>query len=199
MPINSSLQGIVQELQERARGWRASILNTPPANACGLAFCHRIADDLDAIIRDIYKLARIQALEQSSEHYQPGRTEVAIIATGGYGRRELCPFSDVDIAFIPSEQDNPFVDTLVKRAFRLLVEVIMDATDLRVGYAYRPIEEVPHLDHVTKTALLDARLIAGDESLLSRSRTALHGSIDPVSFLREKTAEREAMRAKTHT
>ncbi|HID05976.1 MAG TPA: HD domain-containing protein, partial [Armatimonadetes bacterium] len=26
-----------------------------------------------------------------------------------------------------------------------------------------------------------------------------HGSIDPVSFLREKTAEREAMRAKTHT
>src|SRR5205085_7212812 len=90
---------------------------------------------------------------------------VAIVATGGYGRRELCPHSDIDITFIPHRENDTTVDRIIKEMFTLLMRVFMDANGLSVGYAYRLLPDCAGLDHHTTSGLLDARLIAGSDRL----------------------------------
>lgn len=119
--------------------------------------------------------------------------EMAILAIGGYGRRELCPHSDIDIAFVPGEEENAFLDAVIKEAFRLIVEVLIDGARLDVGYAYRPLSDCVRLDHPSKAALLEARLVAGSERLRRRMREELHYGWDAVDFLLAKAEERRAV------
>ncbi len=125
-------------------------------------------------------------------HPEAGENEpgLVLLAIGGYGRGELCPFSDIDLAFVPSEEENPLLDATIKEAFRLIVEVLLDGAKLDVGYAYRPIADIERLDHQSKAALLEARVIAGDESVLQRVRAEVYRTWDAVEFTLEKAAER---------
>ncbi|HEX8463174.1 MAG TPA: hypothetical protein VF627_01030, partial [Abditibacterium sp.] len=116
--------------------------------------------------------------------------ELVLIAIGGYGRAELCPFSDIDLAFVPSEEENPFLDAVIKEAFRLFVEVLIDGAKLDVGYAYRPLSDIERLDHQSKAALLEARCVAGTERLVTQARNEVHQTWDAVEFLLEKATER---------
>jgi [protein-PII] uridylyltransferase len=126
-------------------------------------------------------------------HYHPDRTQLCLVATGGYGRGELNPHSDIDLAFIPSEEDNPFLDCLIKQAFRLVVELFIDSTDLRVGYAYRPLDDLQHLDHQTVSSLLDARVVAGSDLLFATFQRELFDNFNLVGFVEDKINERGAM------
>jgi [protein-PII] uridylyltransferase len=121
---------------------------------------------------------------------------LALIAIGGYGRGELCPHSDIDIAFVPSEEDNPLLDAVIKEAFRLIVEVFIDGARLDVGYAYRPISDCALLDGTAKSALLEARLLAGSAGLVQRLHGELNETWDAVEFLLEKTRERRDISSK---
>ena len=121
-----------------------------------------------------------------------GGVELALLAIGGYGRGELCPFSDIDIAFVPGEEEHPLLDLVIKEAFRLVVEVLIDGAKLDVGYAYRPISDCARLDHTAKAALLESRLVAGSTRLQKRMNDELHYTWDAVEFLLDKVEERRA-------
>lgn len=83
----------------------------------------------------------------------------AIIALGGYGRKEQCLFSDVDLLFL-------FEDRVIDRTEDLIKEVVYPLWDLglEVGHATRSIKECIGLakkDIAVLTSLLDARFICG--------------------------------------
>ena len=118
---------------------------------------------------------------------EPG---LVLVAIGGYGRSELCPHSDIDIAFVPAEEENPLLDAVIKEAFRLIVEVLIDGAKLDVGYAYRPISDIERLDHQSKAALLEARRIAGSEKMVAQARDEVYRSWDAVEFVLERASER---------
>ena len=93
------------------------------------------------------------------------RNPYAIIALGGYGRREQCVHSDVDILFL-------FQKELPKKAEALIGEVIYPLWDigLDVGHATRSLKECIHLasrDFEVLMSLLDARFICGMSPLYS--------------------------------
>src|SRR5438105_3652275 len=45
-----------------------------------------------------------------------------VVATGGYGRRELSPFSDVDLAVVAADENPDVLDPAVKAFFRSVGE-----------------------------------------------------------------------------
>ncbi len=97
-----------------------------------------------------------------------------IVAVGGYGRSELCPFSDIDLLLLADSRTHQDVmaGTLQKMLYPLWDK------GYTVGYSVRTIAQALHDtrdDFFFRTSLLDARYLCGrpdlfDELLRSCSR-----------------------------
>lgn len=140
----------------------------------GVQLMTRLSDLTDALVLRISDCA----LEQDPS----AADQIAVVAVGGYGRQEMAPFSDVDVAFLVRGEQDDRVDRVAKRAFRMLMDVT-DGAGLRVGYSYRCIEELEHLPLDAQTALLDARCIAGSRALSAAFQAALRSAIVPIAFV----------------
>ncbi|MBV9658483.1 MAG: [protein-PII] uridylyltransferase [Verrucomicrobia bacterium] len=139
------------------------------AGGGGLNICHERAQLLDMFLQHIYEIAWRTETQRSlpaNGEQQSSGPKLALLATGGYGRGELNPFSDVDILFLydgESETAPEAVDGLVKQVLYLLWDV-----GFKVGHATRSIDAAlahANADGMSKTALLQARLLAGDAAL----------------------------------
>ena len=89
----------------------------------------------------------------------------ALIALGGYGRRELFPFSDIDLMLLYE----PRAAACLDRVAETILYPLWDS-GLEVGHAVRTVEEcLSHAeeDFFFQVAMLDARLLAGSESLFA--------------------------------
>jgi len=90
-----------------------------------------------------------------------------LLAIGGYGRRQLFPFSDLDILFL-------FGSRRAEQEFRpLIAELSRTLWDLgfRVSSAGRTLEECKRIEEDNAEfhlALLDRRFLAGDETLYEK-------------------------------
>jgi len=148
--------------------------------------CHDLLEAhaalVDGLMKEIYE-ASCQAADRKAA--RSGCSALAIVATGSYGRRELHPYSDIDIAFIPSEEEDPWVEALVHTAFRLVMDVFLSLRDVHVGYSFRPIAEASAWDVRTKTALLDLRPICGDRALADRLALRICEVLSPLDLMLE--------------
>lgn len=122
----------------------------------------------------------------------------AIVATGGYGRRELAPHSDIDVAFVPLHEDSR-LDEAMRWMFRTAHDLLGKALDVRLSYVYRLISDLPGLDSVSLSNLLDARLLAGSVLPLQDLEEALWSSFPTADFLLAKLAERQRDLARTNS
>ena len=87
---------------------------------------------------------------------------VALVALGGYGRAELAPSSDLDLMLIHQDRDD--IDALADRIWYPLWD-----EGFKLGHSVRSVEQTLRLastDLETATSLLNARLVAGDSTLL---------------------------------
>ena len=124
------------------------------ASVTGGAFCRALSDATDKWMRELYE----QAITLVKERKQ---SSVALIAVGGYGRRELAPFSDLDLLLVHKGVRN--IDDVASK----LWYPIWDA-GLKLGHAVRTPKETLSLcatDLDTATSLVTARFVAGDSSL----------------------------------
>ncbi|MHB8635426.1 MAG: [protein-PII] uridylyltransferase family protein [Fimbriimonadaceae bacterium] len=122
----------------------------------------------------------------------PAAPRLALVATGGYGRRELAPFSDIDITVVPEEADSPVLDEALRALFRVLHQTLGADFKLEIGYAYRLISDVAGLDAVTRTGLLDMRPIAGSQRVYNALADAFWESMPSGEFVLAKITERNA-------
>jgi [protein-PII] uridylyltransferase len=117
---------------------------------------------------------------------------MAIIATGGYGRGLLAPGSDVDLLFLLPYKQTPWGESVAEYMLYVLWDL-----GFKVGHATRTIDQCLKLaraDHTIRTALLDMRLIHGDQQLYGdlerRFRNEVIRGTGP-EFADAKMAERE--------
>ncbi len=147
----------------------------------GLAWCERHARLADDLIRLVV----------------PDGTPVAVIATGGYGRQELCPFSDLDVTVVPYDETPSEIDGVVRALYRELHDAFA-FFGLPLGYSFRLVSDAPGLDAKTRTGLLDMRLVAGDPRSLRPLAVALDESFAAGDFALAKISERQMSHARTH-
>lgn len=118
---------------------------------------------------------------------------LSIVATGGYGRGTLAPFSDIDLLFLTAPDPDP--QTL--QAVEYMLYFLWDL-GLKVGHATRSIDQcltAASADPTIRTALLDARHLAGDMALFTRFQEAFEENCKATGaadFILTKQTERAA-------
>jgi [protein-PII] uridylyltransferase len=122
---------------------------------------------------------------------------VAVVALGGYGRQSLCPGSDLDLMVLHGERRAERVREVAEGMFY----PFWDA-GLPLGHAVRTVREclgafAERLD--AATALLDARLVWGDEQLPADLQRNIDRSVgrDRAAFL-ERLRGGRAERLEAH-
>jgi [protein-PII] uridylyltransferase len=117
---------------------------------------------------------------------------LAIVAVGGYGRGEMAPHSDVDIAFITPYKRTGWTEQVVEAMLYLLWDL-----GLKVGQSSRSIDETIRmaLDDLTiRTALLEGRFVWGDREVYEAAATGFWNDVaakTAADFVAQKMAERD--------
>lgn len=139
----------------------------------------------------------IQATLSLARHLQPGAAaaqnpELALIATGGCGRGEMAPFSDIDLLFLTPAQPDPGSGHIVEAVLYLLWDM-----NLSLGHSVRSLDDCLTLardDMTIRTSLLETRHLAGNPALTATLQDRLRRevfSLPPADFVRAKLSERE--------
>ena len=103
------------------------------------------------------------------------RSQVALVAHGGYGRRDVAPFSDVDIMLLHSPRAGERIGGLADR----LLRDVFDA-GLIMGHSVRTPEQAWKLARdipMIATSLMESRLMTGDTRLFEQFETVFRRSV----------------------
>ncbi|MGH7003666.1 MAG: nucleotidyltransferase domain-containing protein, partial [Alphaproteobacteria bacterium] len=185
--------GVLAALKDALASGRTEIRRRFDANRdartrgrdCAKAYAYLI----DQLVRTLYDFAY--------EHVYPNANPTAgerqsVVATGGYGRGELAPQSDLDLLFLLSYKLTAHAEQVVEYMLYMLWDL-----GLKVGHATRSVDECIRMakgDQVIRTALLEARYLWGDAGLYRELRSRfreLSAAEGPVSVVEKKLAERD--------
>lgn len=184
-------QPIVELLRDTLESGRAEIarrLDAKPSSGhectAGQAF---LIDQLLRLIHDyvveyVYPVANRTKAER-----------LTLIAVGGYGRAEMAPQSDVDIAFITPMKRAPWCEQVIEAMLYLLWDL-----GLQIGHSSRTVQDTLKMsreDLTIRTALLEGRYIWGDEELYAEVSQRFWNEVvkgTEAKFLSEKLDERNA-------
>ncbi len=115
----------------------------------------------------------------------------ALLAVGGFGRRELFPHSDVDVLLLLPDDQSPELDAELKARIEGFIGSCWDV-GLEIGSSVRTLPECLSeavKDVTVQTSLLDARLITGNAALFEDFQKQFMVAIDPQAFFIAKTLE----------
>jgi len=130
----------------------------------GGELCAAIAALRDEVLLDLLAGA-LESLD--SRRQQALQSQIALVAHGGYGRREVAPFSDVDLMIL-REAKAEDVGPLAERFFRDVFDV-----GLTLGHSVRTPQEACQLsgeNPLICTSLIESRLLAGSRTLFDGFR-----------------------------
>lgn len=117
---------------------------------------------------------------------------ITLAAVGGYGRAEMAPFSDIDIAFLTPYKQTAWAEQVIETMLYTLWDL-----GLKVGHSSRSLDEMIHMakgDLTIRTALLEARYVWGDQALYDEAALRFDREVladTARTFVTEKLAERE--------
>ncbi len=146
-----------------------------------------LTDGLIAALHDYALSTQTPAADRSAPEHA-----LTVVATGGFGRGMLAPFSDIDLLFITPSTPTP--ETLAAIEFTLY---FLWDLGLKVGHATRSVADCiieAEKDVTIRTSMIDARRLAGDPALFdlfTRDFTAACAT-RTADFILAKQAERDA-------
>lgn len=184
-------QAIVGQLREALDVGRKELarrLLEKPGSGHESAYAHAfLVDQLirivhDHVIDDVYPVANRSSGER-----------LALIAVGGYGRGEMSPHSDIDIAFVTPDKPTSWCEQVIEAILYYLWDLSMT-----VGHSSRSLNEVVRMakeDLTIRTALLEGRFLWGDQDVYEAASHRFWHDLVPGTesqFVSEKLVERDA-------
>jgi [protein-PII] uridylyltransferase len=168
VPSATSILPAVLEARTRLTEGRAKAREQHDAGASGLQVCYRWTDIVDSVLISLVEAAIANTVNP------PPPSSYAFIAHSGFGRRDLAPYSDVDIMLLyrhgREEQVTPMA--------RLFAQMVVDA-GLQPGFSIRTIHQAFKLswsDATIFSALVESRLLAGGQDFFERYQTSFRTS-----------------------
>ncbi len=158
------------DLREFAKARRQAIMAAADhrldAQQGGRAIVKYVSGAVDELVIDLWRRVAGDAA-----------AGVDVVAVGGYGRAELCPYSDWDLLFLVPKAG----DTRVDSAIKTFAQLVWDS-GAHLGHAVRTVNEARKFardHHQARTALLESRMVSGSGTLyahLMRSSGQQHWS-----------------------
>ena len=156
--LKSFRDNVVVELQRIRKAGMAEIEDSFTKNPFSAGKVIRSYTWLtDSIIKSVWNICKIWL------HPAPNPTEaekLSIIAVGGYGRKEMAPYSDVDLLFLTPYKITPWAESVIETILYILWDL-----KLKIGHSSRTINDCLRLgkeDYTIRTALLEQRFVDGD-------------------------------------
>lgn len=150
----------------------------------------QITATMDNLLRFLYQ-AVISRAQYQQKLLKSETTPFTLLATGGYGRQELFPFSDIDLLLLHETGSPELLESLAEPILYVLWDL-----GLKVGHAVRSTEEANSMlsDHTVLSSFLDARFVAGEESLYRSIRQKISRTppMEAASYVEAKLGERDA-------
>ncbi|WP_262693492.1 [protein-PII] uridylyltransferase [Kordiimonas aquimaris] len=186
---------LVQELkQAHQAGWDEVKRRFFEDGDKGIVCAHTLSYLMDQLMRTLYDFV--------TEHVYPlanptSGERLCLVATGGYGRGELAPFSDIDLLFLIPYKANPWAENVAEYMLYTLWDL-----GLKVGHATRTPNECVHLakeDLTIQTSLLESRYIWGDATLFKKAAARFYKRVVSGSsqkFIEQKLEERDLRHTK---
>jgi [protein-PII] uridylyltransferase len=171
-------------VSERARAEEA-LLKT----GNGLQCARTLSGLMDTVVNAIYDTIILKLFIDDTK---AAINAVSIVATGGYGRSTLAPGSDIDLLFVLSDDNRELGEAITEGVLYILWDL-----KLKVGQAVRQIDECLRdsvSDYTARTALLEARWLAGNATLFEQLKQRFHDEVvklSPREFVEAKLHERD--------
>jgi len=144
---------------------------------------------VDQLVRIIYE---VTAGYQYPVSNPSSGERIAVLAVGGYGRGEMAPHSDVDIAFVTPHKGTSWTEQVIEAMLYWLWDL-----GFKVGQSSRSIAEMVKMakeDLTICTSLLESRYVWGDMDVYKQAKDTLIAEVisgTHRSFITEKLAERD--------
>ena len=158
--------------------------------------CRSIA--MDVLIEHAHALA----ISRLAAAHAGASTPVALLALGGYGRSEMCPFSDVDLMFLYPNKARAAKFPEMQRLYNDTILYMLWDLNLKVGHSTRTIKEAiaeAVEDEQSKNAMLESRLIVGDATLYKGFQKEYSRFIrkdNVIAYLRQRLKDQDTRRSK---
>ncbi|OTG82404.1 [protein-PII] uridylyltransferase [Acinetobacter sp. ANC 4648] len=147
--------------------------------------------DLGHPIREIVR-TRSDAIDEALiflwDHAELNQTNLSLFAVGGYGRREMLPYSDVDIMILSEEELTQEQEKIVSS----FISSLWDVGNFKPGISVRTIRscfEQATSDLTVATALIEARIITGNQHLAKWPRRVVSQTWTDKTFFDAKMDE----------
>ncbi|HJN66908.1 MAG TPA: [protein-PII] uridylyltransferase, partial [Pirellulales bacterium] len=132
----------------------------------GIQVCAKLTDLADTSIKELFASAISDLAMLDGSAFKNLSEQVALVAHGGYGRRELAPYSDIDLMILHTTGISSHIAVLAERMMR----DICDA-GLILGLSVRTSRQAVSLackDPRILTSLTESRHLAGNEEITDR-------------------------------
>jgi [protein-PII] uridylyltransferase len=127
---------------------------------------------VDLVVGRACRLAAAEADLATNEVLKDG---CAVVALGGYGRRELAPFSDVDLLFLHDGRAAREASGFVEQVLLLLWDM-----GLSVGHSFRTLDDcvaIAREDLHSRNAMAEARPVTGSAGLFEAFEATLDDAV----------------------
>ncbi|MEO1498241.1 MAG: HD domain-containing protein, partial [Planctomycetota bacterium] len=150
---------------ESLRGAQARVADAHRRGLDAVQVCARLTTAVDTTINTLWRVA-----VEESRYAKQLAGGCALVAHGGYGRRQLAPQSDIDLMVLHQPGMVRAAEDVTQRLTRDIFDIGLD-----LGQSLRTIDDALQMaksDPVVATSLVEARHVAGDSTLVERFRTA---------------------------
>jgi [protein-PII] uridylyltransferase len=191
MAFGDRLRSIVREVRQELVDGRQQLRAQHDLGLEGVRVCARYTSLVDTAVTKIYEAYLGELPEADSMQL---RERIALVAHGGYGRRQQAPFSDVDLMILYGGKR----DTLISQLASRLTQDICDVYQ-HLGHSLRtPAEAIQEAraDTPVATSLLESRLLLGNSEIYARFSELMRGLIEKrgPAMAGESLAERRKER-----